>query len=380
MTSFIRRAKWLLISSLIFTHCTGTLFEEIGTHLAAPIAIAVDTANLRAYVVNSNNNVEFTGTTLSVLDLSDPAAPILLDHPVNPIGIPDFSGQIYLDAATKLAYVPNRLSDNNDDTNDVLLRIHLDEAAGDFGTIDEFPGGENPFGIACCDLSGRIYVAATGGALHVFNPADLSTSIQISLEIVLGDGSLFSGANSTEVVLLGDRAFVTNRGGRIYVINTAEVGDTSKNPIDYTILNVGDARGIATDGTSLFMVDGTEDGEVLRILDPSSLTPIDPDTASISEIDVSTVQTATVSLGNNPNEIVVFKGKTYVTNQDDDTVSVIDLATNTLTATVSVGDEPFGLAAFTIGSTDYLYVTNLISNSISIIDLSTNTVVSTFAP
>ena len=128
------------------------------------------------------------------------------------------------------------------------------------------------------------------------------------------------------------------------------------------------------------MVDGTEEGEILRILDPSSLIPIDPDAASLSEVDVSTVQTATVSLGNNPNEIVVFKGKAYVTNQEDDTVSVIDLATNTVTATVSVGDEPFGLTAFTIGAADYLYVTNLVSNSISIIDLSTNTVVNTFAP
>jgi YVTN family beta-propeller protein len=369
-----------LLGTFLSLSCTGTLFEEIGTHLAAPIAVAVDTARLRAYVVNSNLNFEFTGSTLSVLDITDPAAPVLLTHPANPVSIPNFSGQIYLDTSSGLAHVPNRFSENSEDTTDVLLRINVDEASASFGAVDSFAGGENPFGIACCDASGRIYVVAAGGTLNVFDPADLSTSVQISLEIVLTSGELASGASSSEVLLLGSQAFVTNRAGRIYVINTAEVGDTTKNPIDSLILNVGDARGIATDGTLLYVVEGTEEAEILRVIDPATVTPVDPDTTAIQEIDVATIQTATVALGNNPNEIVVFKGKAYVTNQDDDTVTVIDLASNTVTTTISVGEEPFGMAAFTVGATDYLYVANLISNSISVIDLASNIVVNTFAP
>jgi YVTN family beta-propeller protein len=387
---FIRRATWIpLLSLFSFTHCTGTLFEEIGTHLAAPIAIAVDTANLRAYVVNSNNNIEFTSTTLSILDLTDPAAPVLLNHPANPIPIPNFSGQIYLDPVTRLAYLPNRFSENEQDDEDALLRIHLDETSGTFGTVEAFPGGENPFGIACCDASGRIYTVSSGGdgdgTLNVYNPADLSVFVQISLNFVASDGSSFTGEESTEVALLGSQAFVSNRFGNIYVINNGEVGDTSKNPIDYVVLEGGDLRGIATDGTLLYVVDGQEDEEeglpALRVINPALMPPVDPDVSTLSEFDISAVQTASILLtaDGDPNEVLVFKGKAYVTNLDANTVSVIDLATNTTTATISVGEDPFGLTAFTIGTTDYLYVANLVSDSISIIDLSTNSVVNTFS-
>ncbi|MBI3540773.1 MAG: hypothetical protein HY073_01310, partial [Deltaproteobacteria bacterium] len=163
------------------------------------------------------------------------------------------------------------------------------------------------------------------------------------------------------------QAFITNRSGRIYGINTAEVGDTSKNPIDYmmTVTGGADLRGIATDGVSLFVVDATNGAPVLRVVNPATLTLVSPDAPSFSEVDISTIQTAAVSVGTNPNEVVVFKGKAYVSNQDDGSVTVIDTTSNTVTATIAVGSQPFGMNAFTVGVTDYLYVTNLKSNSIS---------------
>ncbi len=378
----MRKSRLLFLSLLIFAcSCrTGTLFDEVGTHLAAPISVAVDPANLRAYVVNSNFHLAYSDTTLSILDISNPASPTLLSSSVNPISIPDFSGQIYFDPATRLATVTNRLSENSQDNTDALLRINLDESSASFGTVESFNGGENPFGIACCDASGRLYVATAGKTLNVFDPSNLSTAIQLSLEATLSTGEKVSGANSTSVVILGNQAFVTNLSGRIYVINTTEVGDTSKNPIDTLILNGTNFRGIATDGTLLYVVEGDSAAEVLRIINPASLTAVAPDTSAISEVDVGTIQTAAVPVGNNPNEVVVFKGKAYVTNLDDDTVTVINLSDNSVSATISVGDEPFGMSAFTIAGTDYLYVTNLASNSVSVIDLASNAVLSTFAP
>lgn len=371
----------LIISSLSLTHCNeqGALFDPIGNSFSAPIAVAVDTAKNRAYVVNSNNNYAFTNATLSILDLTSPASPALLSNTSNPISIPNYSAQIYLDPATSQVYIPNRLSDNNNDTADSLLRINLDESSSSFATINTFSVGDNPFGVACCDGSGRLYVVNTGGTVNVYNPADLSTSVQISLAVTLSSGAA-SGASSTEVALLGSQAFVTNQAGRIYVLNTSDVGDTSKNPVDYVITNTGFTKGIATDGTLIYAVDGTGGASVLRIINPATLTPISPDTSSISEVDVSTIQTTTVALGNDPNEVIIFNAKAYVTNRGDDTVSVIDLSTNTVTTTIAAGDEPFGMAAFTSGGNNYLYVTNLVGNSISIIDLATNSVAATFAP
>lgn len=67
----------------------------------------------------------------------------------------------------------------------------------------------------------------------------------------------------------------------------------------------------------------------------------------------------------------------YVTNQFDDTISVINLSTNTVVDTINVGTLPQGLAATPDGQ--FVYVTNNTSNNISVIQTSGNTVVDTIA-
>jgi YVTN family beta-propeller protein len=65
----------------------------------------------------------------------------------------------------------------------------------------------------------------------------------------------------------------------------------------------------------------------------------------------------------------------YVTNRDSNTVSVIDTATNTVTATIPVGGGPIGVAVTSDGSK--VYVANASSNSVSVIGTATNTVIAT---
>jgi len=55
----------------------------------------------------------------------------------------------------------------------------------------------------------------------------------------------------------------------------------------------------------------------------------------------------------------------YVTNFPDGTVSVIDAATNTVVATIPVGNEPFGVAVTPDGT--QAYVVNLADNTVSVI-------------
>ncbi|QQR79476.1 MAG: hypothetical protein IPJ69_08915 [Deltaproteobacteria bacterium] len=384
----------VLLSFLTLTSCnTKTLFTPIENHFSAPIAVSVDTTRNRAYVVNSNNNYAYTNASLSILDITTPSAPTLLSNTQNPISIPNFSSNIYLNTTTQQAYIPNRLSDNNSDNIDSLLRINLDESSDLFGAVDSFVAGDNPFGLSCCDASGRLYTVNVGGTLGVYDFSTPTTplSFSIALSGALQSGASYSGANSEEVVLLGSQAFVTNRAGRIYVINTDEVTDPTKNPIDYLILNAGDARGIATDGTHLFVVDGSVSPGIVRIINPSTLTPITPDSPARTEIDLlasTSIQNNTVNVGKNPNQILIFDNKVYISNQDDDTVTVFNLAdiaaTPIPTTNISVGDKPFGLTAFTAGTSSYLYVTNLFSNSISIVDITgpttPTTSVATFAP
>ena len=68
-------------------------------------------------------------------------------------------------------------------------------------------------------------------------------------------------------------------------------------------------------------------------------------------------------------------GRAYVTSWGGDSVSVIDLATNAVVATIPVGDQPMGVAV--TPDATRAYVTNQRSNSVSVIDTATNAVVAT---
>jgi len=65
----------------------------------------------------------------------------------------------------------------------------------------------------------------------------------------------------------------------------------------------------------------------------------------------------------------------YVCNVTADTVTAVDLKTNTAIATVAVGIEPYYVAVTPDGTR--AYVTNRTSNTVSVIDTATNTVVAT---
>jgi YVTN family beta-propeller protein len=65
----------------------------------------------------------------------------------------------------------------------------------------------------------------------------------------------------------------------------------------------------------------------------------------------------------------------YITNSGSNTVSVIDTATNTVTATIPVGLEPWGVAVTPDGSK--IYVTNFGDTTVSVIETASNTVAAT---
>ena len=88
--------------------------------------------------------------------------------------------------------------------------------------------------------------------------------------------------------------------------------------------------------------------------------------------------TATISVGNGPDGVAVdpVTRTAYVTNVNDDTVSVIDEATGTVTGTIAVGGGPAAVAVDP--ATHTAYVTN-IAGTVSVIDEATGTVTATIA-
>lgn len=95
-------------------------------------------------------------------------------------------------------------------------------------------------------------------------------------------------------------------------------------------------------------------------------------TAAFSQTVITTISVGTQPLG------VAVNQKTntvYVSNYQDNSVSVINAATNTVVATVAVGKGPQAILAYT--PANLVYVNNVTDRTISVINGSTNTVVNT---
>lgn len=99
---------------------------------------------------------------------------------------------------------------------------------------------------------------------------------------------------------------------------------------------------------------------------------------NISVIDLTTnLITATISVGTNPSEIIVDKTTNYiwVSNRGSNSVNYINSTTNTVVGSIPVGTLPFGV----IKVEEYIYVANQGSNNISIIDTNSNLITATIS-
>ena len=99
---------------------------------------------------------------------------------------------------------------------------------------------------------------------------------------------------------------------------------------------------------------------------------------TVSVINIATnAVVATVPVGTFPAGVAVNPAGAfvYVTNRDSNNVSVIDVHTNTVAATVPVGTQPIGVAVNVAGT--FVFVANSGSNNVSVIDTTSATVVAT---
>jgi YVTN family beta-propeller protein len=87
--------------------------------------------------------------------------------------------------------------------------------------------------------------------------------------------------------------------------------------------------------------------------------------------------TGTIPVGSGPYGVAVDPAArtVYVTNNSDNTVSVINETTNTVTRTIPVGSDPYGVAVDPSAGT--VYVTNAGDDTVSVINEATSTVTRT---
>jgi YVTN family beta-propeller protein len=98
-------------------------------------------------------------------------------------------------------------------------------------------------------------------------------------------------------------------------------------------------------------------------------------TVSVIDTATNTVVGSPIAVGGAPAGVAVTPdgSKVYVTNQLDNTVSVIATATNMVVGSPTVGDTPACVAITPDGSK--VYVTNANGNTVSVIATATNMVV-----
>ncbi|MBU0764634.1 MAG: beta-propeller fold lactonase family protein, partial [Bacteroidetes bacterium] len=103
----------------------------------------------------------------------------------------------------------------------------------------------------------------------------------------------------------------------------------------------------------------------------------DNNTVSVLDVTTNTIACAPVPVGIEPwrVEISPDANYVYVSNRNDNTISVISTYTNTVIDTVNVGAMPTGIAF--MQDMSFAYVGNRGDNNVMVIDLSTNTVVDT---
>jgi len=238
-------------------------------------------------------------------------------------------------------------------------------------------------------------VSPDGRRLYVTNATDLavvataSNSVEGTLPIPLGGGPIVVNPNGKFAYVLA--AFNSN----LTVFSTGQVPRISQ---QFAFNGIATDMAISPDGDLLYFTDVANGS--LKIMSTSNYRTLDiplpspfleavaahPDGAhvyvsdsvadAVFVFDIRTRALTTIPVSNPTRLAVSPDGATlYVSNTSDDTVTAIATATNTIVATIPVGDAPIGIAVAATGG--YVYVANVESDTTSVINTATNTVTAT---
>ena len=233
----------------------------------------------------------------------------------------------------------------------------------------------------------RAWITTSLGELQYVDLNDITAQPgSINLETQLDLGGELSHAEANHIAIRDNQAYLSRDYGGVMVVNMDDAGVAGAVGVDYWIRDIPNPRGIAMLNDTLYVVgEGNECGDdycrFLLVIDASTMVPLVDNTTTIEvDKDDSGILIALIQVGKLPQEVLLTQDFAFVTNQDDNTVSVISLLNNAVAATIDVGEEPFSLALYTTlaGVDQYVYVGNVEDNTISIIDVPTLTVVATY--
>ena len=330
-----------------------------------PFGIAYDPVNKRMYVTNSvdNGTVSVIDTTTNKVIDTNPNT-----HEIDPIKVGTRPFEIAYYPGNEWMYVTNQL-ENTVSVIDTTTNKVIDTNPNTPDEIDPIRVGDGPTGIAYDPVNKRMYV--TNGARVSVSVIDTTTNKVVDTNPNTPDEIDPIKVGNLPLGIAYDnqskKIYVTNRGdGTVSVIDTLTntVIDTNPNTPEIDPIKVGDTpTGIAYDPVHKRLYVTNQFNNTVSVIDTTTNTVV----GSI------TVPSLPLHIVHDPrNE------RMYVTNRGANTVSVIDITTNTVVSSpIIVGDRPTGIAYDDLVH-KRMYVTNSVDNgTVSVIDTTTNKVIDT---
>jgi YVTN family beta-propeller protein len=357
----------------------------------------VNTRRLRSRVCPRSRLLVFACVALSLASL--PAGGYA-QGVVATVAIPNAPNGIALNPVTNKIYLIT-LSDN---------RATIIDGATNL--TSSVPVGGGPTAIAVNPTTNRIYV--TNGNDNTVTVIDGATGTVIAAAVMVGNDPVGVAVNPVT-----NKIYTVNQGDSTVSVIDGLTGTASQltvgaQPVSVAVNQVTNKIYVANQtGNSVTVIDGATAtaGAPVVVGTQPSVVAVNPVTnkiyvlndcgntacssgipgglrrsraslpfgntlGSVTIIDGATgAVTATVAVGNDPFGLAVNPGanKIYVTNSSDGTVTVIDGATSAASSLVSVGNSPRELAVNP--TTNQVYVANFSDNNVTVIDGLTNATV-----
>jgi len=318
----------------------SVLNTAAGKVTAAPYGVAVSPDGSRVYVTNQFSNLDCGPGCVSAIDTATEMVIATFTVGNGPAGVaitPD-GGQVS---------VTNQFSNDNNVSTVSIINTRTNEVKEIDIPSPGFPS--NPLGVAVSPDGLKVYVGDGLGTVSVMNTASNTVDARLTLNI-------------GNIPIKG--VTVSQDGRYVYVVNGSLIQSSQTVPVQMT--NSVSKIGINPDGTltliatipvgdsPLGVAVSPDGGKIYVANTKGKETPNGVAVGTVSVIDTTTeTVTATIAVGNNSSPSgssgVAFStdgSKSYAANTLSNSVSEIDPATNTVTATIPVGNSPVAFGVF----------------------------------
>ena len=233
----------------------------------------------------------------------------------------------------------------------VGTKLYANLTQGNTFVIDTIT--DTPISLGSTCLVTPVLTSFTSNTSNGTYTSGQTINITANFDMNLGSGSTMTvclNSSSTASVVLSTISGSTLSG-------TYTVGSTDDSP-DLSVSSIVSA--------SVKNTGNVADTTYTVPASPNLSYDTDANIGNVKDIIVGSTTYGKISVGSNPYQMVTVGNNIYVANQKDDTVSVVSSNSNAVVATISVGNEPYGVA-YNSASKE-VYVANIGWNSVSVID------------